>query len=108
MTYKPFMQASFEAKSIYPWRYTWNRYSMEFLEYLNQCGKIRLGQEYAMYELLEIIRDIIQHKKDDHHMSNEIIGLEFSFSLNTPIEELNVLDTNTFIYPLLFHILSKS
>jgi hypothetical protein len=108
MTYKPFMQASFEAKSIYPWRYTWNRYSMEFLEYLNQCGKIRLGQEYAMYELLEIIRDIIQHKKDDHHMSNEIIGLEFSFFLNTPIEELNVMDTNTFIYPLLFHLLSKS
>jgi predicted small metal-binding protein len=108
MAYKPFMQKSFESKSIYPWRYTWNRYSMEFLEYLNQCGKVVLGKEYAMYELLEIIREIIEHKRNDHHMSNEIIALEFSFFLNVPIEEINVSDTRTFIYPILFHLLSKS
>jgi predicted small metal-binding protein len=81
---------------------------MEFFEFLNQCGTITMGKEYEMEELLEAIKEIIEHKRTEHNMNDEMITLEFSFFLNTPIEELNTNDTNTFIYPLLFHLLTKS
>jgi predicted small metal-binding protein len=81
---------------------------MEFFEFLNQCGTITMGKEYEMEELLEAIKEIIEHKRTEHNMNDDMITLEFSFFLNTPIEELNTNDTNTFIYPLLFHLLTKS
>jgi hypothetical protein len=108
ISYKPFMKTSFESKSIYPWKYNWNHYSLEFLEYINQCGKIRLGIEYSIEEIVEILKDIIYHKQKDHNIEPEAIQLELSYFLNTPTEEINIDDANTLQYPLLFHLTSKT
>jgi hypothetical protein len=108
ISYKPYMANAYEIKSIYPWKYTWNHYSMEFWEYLNQCGTIKMGKEYSIEELLDILKEIICHKLVEHELSEETITLELSFYLNTPTSELNINDVRTLIYPLLYHLNIKS
>lgn len=105
---KPFMKDVFEAKSIYPWKYIWNSYSNEFLEYINKCESLHLGKEYSMGEILEIMEKLIKHKLSDHKYTEDTVSLELSFFLNTPVNEIDIHDLRTIQYPLLHHLLSKT
>jgi hypothetical protein len=105
---KPFMQYQYENNPIYPWKYYWNPNSAKLLEFINTINTIELGVEYHIDSLVAALFTAIRYKILDSQVDKNVLLQELSVLLNCSVDDIDLDDKNTLLWPLLFHVYTKS
>jgi hypothetical protein len=105
---KPFMQYQYENNPIYPWKYYWNPNSGKLLEFINTINSIELGVEYHIDSLVATLFTAIRYRTIDPQADRGALLQELSVLLNCSMDDIALDDKNTLLWPLLFHVYTKS
>jgi hypothetical protein len=105
---KPFMKFRYESKSIHPLKYYWNPESKDLLEFVNSVNNIQLGIEYDIEVILRALISAAKYRIHDLKIDPNIVENELSQLLNCNIDDIDLDDRRTLLWPLLYHVYTKT